>query len=245
MRLGPIGFWYRFAVVLIKPVLLLVTRKYWKGLEHVPRSGGVIVAVNHISHADPLPFADAMLFGVRRPPRFFAKSTLFEAPNPFRWLVAKVLKGTGQIPVQRGTAEAAMSLDAALDVLARGELVGIYPEGTVSRDPGKWPMVGKTGIARLALLSGVPVIPMAQWGSQEILDSYRSKGLHLLPPHLMTIVAGPPVDLSPWLGKELTVDVLREATAAVMRDITSLLEGIRGESAPAEPFQFHPARRSA
>lgn len=245
VRLGRIGFWYRFAVVLIKPVLLLLTRHRWSGLGHIPRTGGVIVAVNHISHADPLPFAEALLYGAGRPPRFLAKSTLFLPKGPFRWLVATVLKGTGQIPVHRGTSDAAMALDGAVAALRRGELVALYPEGTVSRDPGKWPMVGKTGIARLALESGVPVIPMAQWGAQEILDSYRTKWLHLLPRHTITVVAGPPVDLSRWRGRELDSQVLREATAAVMTDITHLLEGIRGGQAPSEPFEFHPVRRSA
>lgn len=246
MRLGRIGFWYRFAVVLLKPVLLLLTRRRWIGLENIPPAGGVIVAVNHISHADPLPFADAMLFGTRRAPRFLAKSTLFLPKNPLRWLVAKVLTGTGQIPVHRGTASAADSLVDAVAAVQRGELVCIYPEGTVSRDPEKWPMVGKTGIARLALESGAPVVPVAQWGAQEILDSYRTKGLHLLPRHTVTVVAGPPVDLSPWRGQPLTADVLRDATAAVMAEITRLLEGVRGEHAPERPFEFHgQARRSA
>jgi 1-acyl-sn-glycerol-3-phosphate acyltransferase len=106
-------------------------------------------------------------------------------------------------------------------------------------------MAAKTGVARLALLSGAPVIPIAQWGAQEILDSYRAPGLHLLPRHTMTVVAGPPVDLSRWQGKELTSEVLRGATAAVMRAITEQLEQIRGEQAPAEPFVFHGVRESA
>jgi len=246
VRLGRIGFWYRFAVVLIKPVLLLLTSRRWIGLDNIPRTGGVIVAVNHISHADPLPFADAMIFGAGRAPRFLAKSTLFLPTNPLRWLVAKVLRGTGQIPVYRGTANAADSLVDAVAAVQRGELVCLYPEGTVSRDPEKWPMVGKTGIARLALESGAPVVPIAQWGAQEILDSYRTPGLHLLPRHTITVVAGPPVDLSPWRGKPLTSTVLREATAAVMAEITRLLEGVRGGQAPDQPFEFRPqARRSA
>jgi len=246
VRLGRIGFWYRFAVVLIKPVLLVLTRRRWIGLENVPRTGGVIIAVNHISHADPLPFADAMLYGVGRPPRFLAKSTLFLAKNPFRWLVATVLKGTGQIPVHRGTTSAADSLVDAVAALQRGELVCIYPEGTVSRDPEKWPMSAKTGIARLALESGAPVVPVAQWGAQEILDSYRTKGLHLLPRHTITVVAGPPVDLSRWQGRPQTADVLRGATSAVMADITHLLEGVRGGRAPERPYEFHPqSRRTA
>lgn len=245
MRLGRIGFWYRLAVIILKPLLLVLTRRRWSGFENMPAKGGVIVAVNHISHADPLVFADALVFSTRRMPRILAKSTLFHGSGPLGWFVRRVLRGTGQIPVQRHTADASLALHDAVEALEKGELVVIYPEGTVTREPDKWPMVAKTGVARLALLSGAPVVPVAQWGAQEILDSYRTPGLHLLPRHTITVVAGAPVDLSPWQGKELTVDVLREATAAVMSDITALLEGIRGERAPREMFEFHVERRSA
>jgi 1-acyl-sn-glycerol-3-phosphate acyltransferase len=237
--LGRIGFWYRLAIVILKPVLLVVTRRRWSGLDNVPSQGGVILAVNHISHADPLVFADAVVFGTRRVPRFLAKSTLFENKGPVRAFVATVLRGTGQIPVRRNTSDASLALQDAVAALQRGEIVAIYPEGTVSRDPHKWPMAAKTGTARLALLSGAEVVPVAQWGAEQILDSYREKGLHLLPRKTISVVAGPPVDLSPWRGKELTVPVLRDATDAIMRDITALLEGIRGEQAPSRPFEWH------
>lgn len=245
MGLGRIGFWYRLAVVILKPVLLALTRRRWIGLGHIPAEGGVIVAVNHISHADPLVFADAVIFGTRRLPRFLAKSTLFEGRGPLRWFVARVMKGAGQIPVHRHTADASLALRDAVKALDRGELVGIYPEGTVTRDPGKWPMLAKTGVARLALLSGAPVVPVAQWGAQEILDSYRTPGLHLLPRHTMTVVAGPPVDLSPWRGQPLEGQVLREATAAIMAAITALLEQIRGEKAPEEIYDVEATGRTA
>lgn len=245
MRLGRIGFWYRLAVVILKPVLLVITRRRWSGFENVPAEGGVIVAVNHISHADPFVFADALIFRTRRMPRILAKSTLFHGKGPGGWFVGKVLRGTGQIPVLRHTADASLALHAAVEALEKGELVAIYPEGTVTRQPDKWPMMAKTGIARLALLSGAPVVPVAQWGAQEILDSYRKPGLHLLSRHTITVVAGPPVDLGPWRGKELTGDVLRGATAAVMDAITEMLEQIRGEKAPDEMFVFHGEGRSA
>jgi 1-acyl-sn-glycerol-3-phosphate acyltransferase len=245
VRLGRIGFWYRLAIVILKPVLLVFTRRRWSGFEHVPAEGGVIIAVNHISHADPFVFADAVLFSTRRAPRFLAKSTLFTGKGPLRGFVARVMRGARQIPVARYTTDASLALAAAVEALQQGEAVGIYPEGTVTRDPGKWPMQAKTGVARLALLSGAPVVPVAQWGAQEILDSYRTPGLHLLPRHTMTVVAGPPVDLTPWQGKELTSEVLHEATEAVMTAITRQLEQIRGESAPRETFRFEPARRTA
>jgi 1-acyl-sn-glycerol-3-phosphate acyltransferase len=141
--------------------------------------------------------------------------------------------------VRRNTSDASLALQDAVAALQRGELVAIYPEGTVSRDPDKWPMAAKTGTARLALLSGAEVVPVAQWGAERILDSYREKGLHLLPRKTITVVAGPPVDLSPWRGKDLSVPVLRDATDAIMRDITALLEGIRGAQAPTQPFEWH------
>lgn len=241
MRLGRIGFWYRLAVVILKPPLLLLTKRRWRGFENVPPTGGVILACNHISHVDPLTLADAIMFSTKRMPKFLAKSTLFKGNG----LVGRTLRGTGQIPVRRNTADASLALADAVKALDSGELVAIYPEGTVSRDPDKWPMAARTGVARLALLSGAPVIPVAQWGAQEILDSYRRKGLRLLPRHAVEVVAGPPVDLSPWMGRELTADVLREATDAVMGALRGMLEEIRGEKAPDTVFHWSDGRRSA
>lgn len=234
MRLGRIGFWYRLAVVILKPPLLLITRRRWRGFENVPKEGGVILACNHISHVDPLTLADAIMFSTKRMPKFLAKSTLFKGNG----LVGRTLRGTGQIPVHRNTADASLALKDAVAALDRGELVAIYPEGTVSRDPDKWPMVARTGVARLALLSGAPVIPVAQWGAQEILDSYRRKGLRLLPRHTVHVVAGPPVDLSAWQGKELTAPVLREVTDEIMGALRRMLEEIRGEQAPETAFAW-------
>ncbi len=241
MRLGRIGFWYRLAVVLVKPPLLLFTRRRWRGFENVPKQGGVILAVNHISYVDPLCVGDAIMFSTGRVPRFLAKATLFEGNG----LMGRTARGSGQIRVHRHTADASLALKDAVEALAAGELVLIYPEGTVTRDPDKWPMVAKTGVARLALLSGAPVIPLAQWGAQEIHDSYRTKGLHLLPRHTVTVVAGPPVDLSPWQGKDLTAKVLHESTDVIMGTIRSMVAEIRGEKAPAEVHNPDAVQKSA
>ncbi len=241
MRLGRIGFWYRLAVVLLKPPLRLLTRRRWSGFQNVPRQGGVIVAANHISHVDPLVLADAIMFSTARLPRYLAKASLFKGNG----LVGRTMRGAKQIPVHRNTADASAALKDAVDALHSGELIAIYPEGTVSRDPGKWPMVARTGVARLALLSGVPVVPVAQWGAQEILDSYRTPGLHLFPRHTVSVVAGPAVDLSPWRGKDLTTEVLHEATDAIMGAIRDLLEGLRGETAPAVVHDPDAERKSA
>ena len=225
--LRQLGFWYALGVCILKPFIWLTMRQDWRGREHVPTRGGVILAANHISLVDPIALADFFVFGLGRPARFLAKSSMFEG----RGLVAHVMRGAKQIRVHRQTSDASLALSDAVEALRQGEAIGIYPEGTVSRDPAKWPMVAKTGVARLALLSGAPVIPVAQWGAQDILDSYRSKGFHPFPRRTMQIVAGPPVDLTAYVGRELTAEVLRAATADIMLAITRLLEPLRGETA--------------
>ena len=230
-RQGRLGPYYRFAIAVIKPPALLLTRKESSGIELLPR-GGVILAVNHISHVDPIVLADFLLYEGGRVPRFMAKRELFRGNG----IVGRVMRGADQIPVDRHAPDASKALGPAVEALRRGECIVIYPEGTVSRDPGKWPMQARTGVARLALLSGAPVVPVAQWGAQEIHDTYRTPGLHLLPPHRLRYRVGPPVDLSPWLGREMTAQVLREATDAVMDAVTRELEVLRGEKAPAERY---------
>ena len=231
VTLRELGFWYALGACILKPFTWLTMKKDWRGLEHVPPTGGVILAANHISGVDPIALVDFFVYGVGRPVRFLAKSSLFQG----RGLVPSVMRGAHQIRVHRDTGDASLALRDAVAALQQGEAIGIYPEGTVTRDPAKWPMVAKTGVARLALLSGAPVIPVAQWGAQEILDSSRSRAFRPFPRQTMQIVAGPPVDLSAYAGRELTAEVLRAATQDVMAAITRLLEPLRGEPAPAAP----------
>lgn len=231
-RRGKVGPWYRLGIVLLKPPAFLMWRREAYGLEHLPPDGGVIVAVNHISHLDPVAVCDHVLYDLERAPRFLAKEALFRGNG----LVARVMRGAGQIPVHRQTADASKALDAAVASLARGETVVLYPEGTVTRDPRKWPMVARTGVARLALLSGAPVVPMAQWGVQEILDTYGRPGFHPFPRRTVRVRLGPPVDLSEYSGKPLSVPVLRAATERVMAAVTAELEILRGETAPADRY---------
>ena len=239
MRRARLGFWYWLAIAILKPPTVVLTRRRTTGADLVP-AGGVILAVNHISHTDPIVLADFVLHDLHRAPRFLAKRELFRGNG----LVGRVMRGAGQIPVDRHASDASRALGPAVEALRGGEAVVIYPEGTVSREPGKWPMRGRTGVARLALLSGAPVVPVAQWGAQEIHDTYRAPGLHLRPRRLMRFRVGPPVDLSPWAGQELAAEVLRGATDAVMDAITAELEVVRGERAPATRYVHHaePAR---
>lgn len=226
MRRGKLGFWLRLAVVVLKPLLTVLTKRRWIGRENIPATGPVIFAANHVSHADPLTVAH-FVYDLPRNPRFLAKDSLFRVPV-LKW----VLYGCRQIPVYRGTKDASASLRAARDVLAEGESVIIYPEGTTTKDPELWPMVARTGVARLALESGAPVIPVAQWGAQQLFDA-RTKKVRLRPRTPVTTVAGPPVDLSAYERRPLTAEVLRGATDEIMRAVRRQLAEIRGEPEPA------------
>lgn len=225
----PLPFAYRLAVAIVRPLMLLLTKRDWRGWEHFPASGGFVVAPNHVSHVDPLAFAH-YLYDSGHPPFFLGKEAVFRVP-----VVGAILRGAQQIPVYRNTGRAADAFRAAVGAVESGKCVGVYPEGTLTRDPGLWPMVGKTGAARIALTARCPVIPVAQWGPQEILAPY-SKRPHLLPRKTMHVLAGPPVDLSDLHDHPLDAAVLREATARIMAAITALLVELRGEPAPAERF---------
>jgi 1-acyl-sn-glycerol-3-phosphate acyltransferase len=237
-RRGRVGPWYRVGIAILKPPALLLWRRESSGAEHVPPSGGFLLAANHISHADPVALVDFLMYDLNLAPRFLAKSDLFRG----RGLVPRVMRGAGQIPVHRHTADASKALEAAVEALRQGEAVVLYPEGTVTRDPDKWPMVARTGVARLALLSAAPVIPVAQWGAQEILDSYRTPGFHPFPRRTMRFRVGPPVDLAGYQGRELSAPVLREVTDRVMDAVTRELEVLRGEKAPEQRYDWRPVR---
>jgi hypothetical protein len=146
--------------------------------------------------------------------------------------------------VYRGRGDAGLVLKQAEKALAAGACVIVYPEGTASRDPDLWPMVGKTGAARLALTTGAPVIPIAHWGAQEILP-YGTKKPHLFPRKKVRMAAGPPVDLSAYAGQRLGATTLRAATADIMTDITALLAKIRQETPPAAPWDLDAGGRVA
>jgi 1-acyl-sn-glycerol-3-phosphate acyltransferase len=223
-RIGP---WYRLVVIVLWPVLMVLTRRNWRGAENLPASGGFVAVTNHLSHADPFTFGHFM-YENGYLPRFLAKESVFRIP-----LLGRVVSGAKQIPVYRETADATASYAAAVDAVRRGECVAIYPEGTLTRDPDLWPMRGKTGAARISLATGRPVIPVAQWGAQGILPPYHHWP-RLLSRHDSYVWAGPPVDLSRFSGLPLSAEVLAEATEQVMADLTALLAQIRQQSPPAQ-----------
>ncbi|MEY9847081.1 1-acyl-sn-glycerol-3-phosphate acyltransferase [Streptacidiphilus sp. BW17] len=238
------GFWYRLAAAIAKPPLFVLTKRDWRGYENFPAEGGFLTAINHNSYLDPLVYGHYQ-YDSGRPARFLAKAGLFKVPG-----VKQILHGAGMIPVYRGSADAAHAFRAAIAAVNQGECVAFYIEGTLTRDPALWPMTGKTGAARIALETGAQVIPVAQWGAHEIMPRYAKGGrgnrrFKPFPRHTVKVLAGPPVDLDRWRGQELTGTVLREATDAIMNDITALLEQLRGEKAPAERFDMAKARAGA
>lgn len=219
-RLGPA---FRVAVVILKPFLTIFTRREWTGSANLAGDSGIVLATNHLSWFDPL-IISHVLWDNDRPPRFLAKDSLFTIP-----FVGWILRGTGQIPVVRGTRDAALAVEAAVASAQRGECVVVYPEGTITKDPDMWPGRAKSGAARIALTAGVPLVPMAHWGAHKIMGPYR-KELRLLPRKTIRVAVGPPVDLDDLRGRELTVEVLAIASARLMDAIEDLLREIRADA---------------
>ena len=237
MRRGRLGFAYRLVILIAQPLLYLLTKRDWRGKENLPATGGFIVAANHVSHVDPFVLGHA-LYRMGRPPRYLAKSELWKVP-----VVKWVLSNARQIPVHRRTTDAALALKDAVAAIEQGECLAVYPEGTTTKDPAYWPMIAKTGVARLALMTGAPVVPVGQWGAQAIYGQDRK--LHLWPRHKVHVYVGPPVDLSAYEGKSLDSDTLRAATETIMRDVRRLVGEIRGQAVPSAVYDPQAARREA
>lgn len=223
------GWAVSFAVMTIKPLVLLTTRRTWIGGEKIPAEGGCILVLNHNSHADPLITAH-FVWDHGRIPRYLAKTELFHT-----LVVGRVLTSAKQIRVERLSRNAIGAYDAAVKAVNDGECLVVYPEGTLTRDPGLWPMRGKSGAARIALATGAPVIPVAHWGAQNVLYPYSSKP-KLIPRQHITTKVGDPVEIDDLRARPQTPAVVNEATERIMAAITSLLSELRGEEAPTTRF---------
>lgn len=220
---------YRFAQAVVRPVMSGLTRQDWAGDEHLPRRGGFLVVTHHLSYLDPLVVAH-FLNDNGRIPHFLGKVEVFQVP-----VVGAILRSAEQIPVYRETGQASNAYRAAVAAVEQGSCVVIYPEGTITRDPELWPMRGKTGAARIALQTRCPVIPIAHWGVQEILGPYERRP-RLGSRAVMHVRAGSPVDLSEFHAAPLQRDTLTAATDRIMQAITTELEVLRGQPAPAERY---------
>jgi 1-acyl-sn-glycerol-3-phosphate acyltransferase len=229
------GFWIGFFAAFFYPIGWLVGRARYGGLGHIPATGGALVVANHISHLDPI-YSGLAVHRARRVPRFLAKHSLWKVPG-----FGRALRGCGQIPVYRDSADAQQSLRDGVAALGEGKVVVIYPEGTITRDPQVWPMHSRTGVARLALASDVPVVPMVHWGTRDVLDGYNRR-FRPLPRKPVTVRCGEPVDLSAYRGRPLDAQLLREVTDLLMVRVRELLAEVRGEPAPTAFFRREAAR---
>jgi 1-acyl-sn-glycerol-3-phosphate acyltransferase len=202
------------------------------GAHLIPRHGPVILAANHSSYLDPLITAYVVDRRDRRV-RFLAKRELFDKRG-LGWALRRI----HQIPVDRGTGDAVRALDAAVDALHRGEVVAVFPEGTISLDLE--PMAPKTGTARLAQLSGVPVVPMGLWGSHRILFKGRKPDWQWGIPQ--TACLGAPVTVGP------DEDVY-EASDRIMASVCEQVQRARAfypvRPAPGEDDWWHRDPQSA
>ncbi len=217
---------FRVFGFLLVPFLEFTGKYRLHGTENLPDVGAVVVAPNHYSDIDPLVIGYSM-YKRGRMPRFLAKASLFDVPV-FGWMLRKA----GQVPVERAGRTGADPLAAARRVAAAGHAVVIYPEGTLTRDPDLWPMRGKYGAVRTALDAGIPLIPMVSWGAQRILPRYGR--ISLFPRKDLDIVFGPPLDLSPWVGRSTEGKALAEATLLLMNTLAAMVGELRGETPPVE-----------
>lgn len=223
------GWAWTVVVAIVKPTLLTTTKHEWIDGEKIPAEGGCVVAMNHVSHIDPLTLG-WLLYEHGRLVQYLAKDALFRLP-----VLGHIVRDARMIPVARLTADAASAFDAACASVEAGGCVGVYPEGTITKDPTGWPMRGKTGAARIALQTGCPVIPIGQWGAQDILAPYTTRP-HVIPRRTARYKVGDPVDLSDLMGKPMTNEVLHEATDRIMTAITDLVAQLREEQPPAVRF---------
>jgi 1-acyl-sn-glycerol-3-phosphate acyltransferase len=219
-------------VTLVSRLTVARQRSVRRAAQRLP-TGPVIVISNHTSYADGLLLALACR-RLGRSLRLLATGGIFRAP-----LIGRMAKRVGFIPVQRGSSTAAHSLDAALEALAAGEAVGLYPEGRITRDPAMWPERAKTGAVRLALRSGAPIVPIAMVGAHRVVSRRKIvtnlvKNLVLRPKVLVEV--GDPIDVRALLGDrdDASADVIRDIADAVMAELVSMVADLRQEQ-PAHP----------
>ena len=222
---------YRLLLRTVRFLLHVVTRRTQVG--SVPGSGAVIVVGNHLSVADAFVLTAAVARDRRRI-RMLGTAGLFRAP-----VIGPLLHAIGYIPVDRGSTDPAAALAPALAALEAGQCVGLYPEGAITRHPDAWPARGKTGVVRLALDSGAPVVPVAQWGTHRFVGEAGTRWKALLSPLTrprVDVRIGAPLNLRALLGvscaADATAEQLRVGADLVMDALVVELVLLRGEPAP-------------
>ncbi|VXB11438.1 1-acyl-sn-glycerol-3-phosphate acyltransferase [Arthrobacter sp. 9AX] len=206
-------FYWVMKRIFLGPVLKLLFRPWVKGLDNIPAEGAAIIASNHLSFSDSI-FMPLM---VRRPVVFLAKSEYFTGTGIKGRLTALFFRLTNQLPMDRsGGAASEASLNAGMEVLSHGGLLGIYPEGTRSPDARLYR--GKVGVARLALKAGVPVIPVAMIGT----DKVQPIGKRLPNIRRIGMIFGEPLDFSRYREQAEDRVVQRQVTDEIMFELMRL-----------------------
>ena len=219
---------YALAYSAVIPWVRLWFRWHIEGLENIPKHGPAIVAFNHIAYLDPLCIGYVVAKSGRRP-RFLAKAELFQDKR-----IAWVLRGAGQIEVKRGTRSAPVALDQALEALEMGEVVVIFPEGTVTTDPDLHAGPVKTGVSRLALKAGVPVVPCAIWGTANVWP--KGYAHNWRPGQDVVVRIGTPMNFT---GDFSLPDDWQKAGREIMDEISVLVAGLR----PLVPDRRRPKKK--
>ncbi len=211
--------------IILAPLLRLTMRIKTEGVEKLPKGGYVLVG-NHLSYLDPLAFAYSVYLHMKRVPHYLAKASLFKVP-----ILGFLLPKVGQIPVFRGGKSNEEPLRAAKEFIKAGQVVVVFPEGTLTRDPQLWPMRGKSGAIRMAAELGVPIVPAAHWGVHKVLGNYNLR-FRPNPLHLVKVKIGDPIQLS--IGTNPTTEQVNQATEMVMNKVAALVGEMRGETPPAK-----------
>lgn len=230
-RKGNVRGMYAFGYRVVWPVVHALSRPVWQGVENLPAEGPFILAPNHMSNFDPVSMGFFMAdngFEVR----FLAKDSLFRVP-----VIGPFMRWWGMIPVLRQSASATDALVHAREALEKGDVVGIYFEGTLTRDPAFWPMKGKTGLARLAMDLRVPIIPVVQWGAQDVMDRYSGPSIFQKRPRLCIRVL-PELDFSDIPGDSENHEGVRELTQRLQDTLGAESGSLRGEVPPEVPWDM-------
>ena len=221
------SFAFVLVAMVLAPILRLMFTIKTGGKENLPQ-GGYILVGNHLSYLDPFSFAYSVYIHMKRVPHYLAKESIFRIP-----IIGKILPKVGQIPVYRGGKSNEEPLRAAKEFLKAGQVVVVFPEGTLTRDPDQWPMRGKAGAIRLAVELGLPIVPCGQWGVEKVLGNY-SKKFRPNPFHVVRVKIGKPMFFRELEGKTPTAQELAAATDTVMREISTIVGELRGETPPKE-----------
>lgn len=221
----PMPFASKVVRAVLRPFLMRIVIRDWRGAEKLP-AGGFVLAPNHVSHLDPF-FVSHFMVDHDLVPRFLAKDTLIH-----HWFSGPILRGAQMIPVYRATAGAANALRDAIASVKSGEVIVVYPEGTTTRDPECWPMSGRTGAVKIAHQAGVPLVPLMQSGAQDILWPY-AKRAKFFPRRTIHIEVGDPIDLSE-LGDNPTDEDYERVTERLMDTLTDMMAELR-QARPDHP----------